>query len=44
MRDDGVAFAAGLRSPALLRSALRPFKKKHLKRLAKEMDGEDVAP
>ncbi len=37
-RDDGVRFAAGLRAPSLLKAALRPFKKKWLKRMATETE------
>lgn len=35
-KDESVIFAAGLRIPSLLRTALRPFKKKWLARMARE--------
>lgn len=38
MRDESVLFVAGLRIPSMLRSALRPFKKKWLKRIAAETE------
>lgn len=33
MRDDAVVFAAGLRVPSLLRTALRPHKRRWVKRI-----------
>lgn len=40
-KDSAVAFAASLRIPKMLAAALRPFKKKWMKRLATEFDGEE---
>jgi hypothetical protein len=40
-KDPAVAFAASLRIPKMLTAALRPFKKKWMKRLAAEFDGEE---